>query len=283
MRNKFYILFLLFPLISWGQADQKPSLNDFQRQVKYDRSSDYEGPKVNRTQQPANLEKAKESEYYESSGNGLNYSDDDIQRARKKSNTKEERNSGSSSGSGDGTGMQEPPISKGTVPKLDSPDLPESNFKFGLSSFWGNVILITLLVLVVLVIVYFILKNKRNKEPIQALAENEVVFTNIELSELELRLQEAFSNEDYRTCVRIYFTFILKELIRLRWISWKKERTNYDYILQLKSEENRVRFSHFASIYDLVWYGEYPLSLSEYQLLEKDFKAYYSHLNQQDA
>lgn len=283
MRNKFYILFLLFPLISWGQADQKPSLNDFQRQVKYDKSSDYEGPKVNRSQQPANLEKAEESEYYESSGNGLNYSDDDIQRARKKSNTKEERKSGSSGGSGDGTGMNEPPISQGTVPEMNSPDLPKSNFKFGLTPFWGNVILISLLVLLVLIITYFILKNKRKKEPVQDLLESDVAFTNIELSELELRLQEAFLKEDYRTCVRIYFTFILKELIRLGWISWQKDRTNYDYILQLKSEENRTRFSQFVSIYDLVWYGEYPLSLTEYQRLEHDFNAYYTHLKQQDA
>ena len=103
-------------------------------------------------------------------------------------------------------------------------------------------------------------------------------------SELELRLEEAMLRGDYRACIRIYFTFILKEMIRLKRIKWKKDLTNFDYLLQVQSNKKIERtdfesFSESIRIYDLVWYGEYDIKNEEYSELSPILANYYKHLN----
>lgn len=101
----------------------------------------------------------------------------------------------------------------------------------------------------------------------------------ISKTELELRLEEAVEREDYRECVRIYFTFILKELIRKGWINWKKEKTNYHYVLEMHKRENAAHFNECVRIYDLVWYGDYNIDQDIFGLLQPSFENYYKSLD----
>jgi hypothetical protein len=101
----------------------------------------------------------------------------------------------------------------------------------------------------------------------------------ISKTELELRLEAAIADEDYRECVRIYFTFILKELIRKGWIRWKKEKTNHHYVLEMRGRPEFQGFTQSVRIYDLVWYGEYNIDEDIYGLLRPELEAYYKSMD----
>ena len=126
-------------------------------------------------------------------------------------------------------------------------------------------------------IIYQLIKNKTPKDaviPFEPLAEDLNPAT-ITKTELELRLEEAMRNEDYRECVRIYFLFAMKNLIERRWIFWKKERTNMHYIIEMQGRPGAYDFEQIVNIYDLVWYGDYELDKSTYAGIQPELERHY--------
>jgi len=91
-------------------------------------------------------------------------------------------------------------------------------------------------------------------------------------------LEEALSRDDFREGVRIYFTFILKELISKGWIQWKKDKTNHHYLLEVNGKPNSDIFRECVRIYDLVWYGEYEIDRKAYEMLQPTLLNYYHSL-----
>jgi hypothetical protein len=98
------------------------------------------------------------------------------------------------------------------------------------------------------------------------------------LSELEIALETAKKEGDFREAVRIYFTFILKELISKQWIYWQDDKTNYHYLDELRTRTEAHSFSDCIRIYEQIWYGEYPISESQFSLIEPLFKAFHQQV-----
>jgi len=91
-------------------------------------------------------------------------------------------------------------------------------------------------------------------------------------TEIELKLEQAELNENYREAIRIYYLLILKELIKQKLIYWQPEKTNHDYLYELRNTEHYYKFAQCVRIFDLVWYGEYYIAKDNYKSLSKVFK-----------
>lgn len=280
--NKWWLhIVLVLPFLGFAQKEQ-----DLWQQEKdyleYRKTKGYNGPDNWYSDAPASMQ---EENYNSSSGTGqgLQYIPQQIQQDR------EDRLQGFDRGGGGGTLPFDPEMERPeriAPPDIDPPDIDAPDVDIdppSVSSGFWNFLFWLLLAVILFVIVYLIVRNRKppNKKLVVEV-ENDWNPEVISKTELELRLEAAMEREDYRECVRIYFTFILKELIRKNWIHWKKEKTNYHYVLEMSRKEGAHRFNECVRVYDLVWYGEYFIDREMYELLQPGLESYYKSLDPKD-
>ncbi|REC59680.1 DUF4129 domain-containing protein [Chryseobacterium pennae] len=79
---------------------------------------------------------------------------------------------------------------------------------------------------------------------------------------------------DYRSAVRYQFLFILKKLSDKKLINWNPEKTNKDYVAELKVPNLKSEFSDLSYIFDYVWYGEFNIDEQSYQKFKNQYQAF---------
>ncbi|MBQ0152273.1 MAG: DUF4129 domain-containing protein [Chryseobacterium sp.] len=82
------------------------------------------------------------------------------------------------------------------------------------------------------------------------------------------------SNKEFRSAIRYQFLYILKKMSDKKLISWNTEKTNRDYINELKVPQQKSEFSELAHIFDYVWYGEFSLDEKTYQEFKSRFQSF---------
>lgn len=286
--NKLLLVIVLF--FSALQVNAQGSKMDPKKKVwkqekdylKYKKQKDYKGPDDWYNSGPTSIHESQDptptSTSTSSGSQGIQYNPQQIQQDR-------ERQFGKGGG---GTLKSDPKIKKPepiTLPDIDSPniDTPDVNVPDvdppTISAEFWKMLLVLLLIAGLIFGLYWYLKNRQpSDKTIQQNVENDWNPTVISKTDLELKLDTALAREDYRECVRIYFTFILKELIQKNWIHWKKDKTNHHYIMEVASRPNSDIFRECVRIYDLVWYGEYEINKSVFELLQPTLLNYYQSL-----
>ena len=288
----------LIALTGWSQEKKEDSKvttwKDERKYLKYERSKDYNGPndwsgsepsriKENRYISPGNVNRRMYGSSTKRSGGTIKYQPQQIQRQRQK------RYGGYNRGGGNGTLKYDPKVKRPKpikAPKTSSPDIdvpaPDVNVPKTSTEFW-KVIFIILLIAIGVIILYLLIRNKQPaNEKVVVDVENDWNPEVISKTELELKLEAAMEHEDYRECVRIYFTFILKELLKKGWIRWKKEKTNHHYIMEMGGRDGVLQFMECVRIYDLVWYGEYQIDRDIFEMLQPSLLNYYKSLDPTD-
>mgnify|MGYP001768460804 CR=1 FL=1 len=91
----------------------------------------------------------------------------------------------------------------------------------------------------------------------------------------EYDFDEAVAHEaslgNYRNAIRLLHLKLLKELDRLEIIRISRDKTNRDYSREIGDERIRREFADLSGLYNQIWYGHYPLSVSEYESLAPQF------------
>lgn len=271
---------MIFPITLSAQDNKTKTWKNEREYLKYKKEDGYKGPTEWYGATPAEMESESQSGYNSS---GTNNGRQGIQYVPQKVRRDRNRRRGYNRGGGSGTLPMDPKVKP---PKpirfdIDPPDinLPDIDAPNVGGSFW-KVLLFILITALVILILYFIFKNAEppNKKVVVDVEDDwnpEV----ISKTELELRLEAAMSREDFRECVRIYFTFILKELIRKSWIKWKREKTNHHYVMEMAGQPNQLVFMECVRIYDLVWYGEYEIDEEIFEMLRPTLQDYYKSLD----
>lgn len=274
----------MFPVLTYAQDKKSAEWEKEKDYLEYRKKDKYKGPDDWYGSYPASM---KEDDDYYGSGNngngtynpGIQYNPQQIQRDRQK------RFQGYDKGGGDGNVPFDPEVEKPDpieIPDIDAPDVDVPDIDVDPPTIppvvW-KVLLFIIIAAVLLIIAYQVMKNRKpaNKKVVVDV-ENDWNPEVISKTELELKLEAAEAEGDYRECIRIYFTFILKELINKGWIIWKKEKTNHHYVLEMHKKPNASRFNECVRIYDLVWYGEYHIDQEIYELLKPSLESYYKSL-----
>jgi preprotein translocase subunit SecG len=78
-------------------------------------------------------------------------------------------------------------------------------------------------------------------------------------SDLDRYIREALEKENYPMAVRLYYLAIIKELSLKKWIKWKKDKTNRDYIRELSTTDWYPNFRSVTAMFEKVWYGKKEL------------------------
>lgn len=82
------------------------------------------------------------------------------------------------------------------------------------------------------------------------------------------------NNGDYRSAVRYQFLFILKKLSDKKLILWNPEKTNKDYVAELKAAHLKNEFYNLSYIFDYVWYGEFSIDEQSYGKFKNQFHSF---------
>ncbi len=173
-------------------------------------------------------------------------------------------------------------------PEIDIPDIdididkPAENIFTWFEKNWEDIkkLLIALVVIAVFIIIYMFIKNLRpTDKSISMSFDDEWNPKVVTKSKLQLALEKAKLSNNYRECVRVHFLFILKELIEQKSIVWKPEKTNNDYLKEVRNKRGFDNFSECVRIFELVWYGEYEINEQHYAEMETVLVTYYQSLN----
>ena len=172
------------------------------------------------------------------------------------------------------------PPSKPKRRKKSSPPSGPSN----LSGFMQFLVYLgyAVIIAVVIFIVYKLILNYNGNEEGAVVEMNfdDVPPSEIPKTELERRLEEALAREDYREAVRIYFIFIIKDLSMKNWITWERKKTNMSYLIEMRSKSQFNLFNETVSIYDIVWYGNYTITKTNFHEVEPKFKQLLAEIHQ---
>ncbi len=90
-------------------------------------------------------------------------------------------------------------------------------------------------------------------------------------------ISKAEQEQNFRLAIRYLFLKELKILKEAGLIDWKIDKTNKDYIVELKSElsknkELKKDFEEKTSIYEYTWYGNFEISEEEYEKYSSPYK-----------
>lgn len=86
------------------------------------------------------------------------------------------------------------------------------------------------------------------------------------------RILQLEKQQDYRSAIRYHFLYSLKKLTDKNLINWNPEKTNRDYLRELKNKNLQEDFRRVIYVYDYIWYGEFDAQEKEYQ----HYKTYFN-------
>ncbi len=98
-------------------------------------------------------------------------------------------------------------------------------------------------------------------------------------SDLDRFLREAMENHDYRLAIRIYYIMLLKALHEKNFIIWKKDKTNMDYLSEMRRHNTFTQLETNTYIYEFIWYGERPIAESQFTTVSSSFISLIQQIN----
>ena len=119
-------------------------------------------------------------------------------------------------------------------------------------------------------------KSRKSKKITESLVYKE---EDIHETDLEALLSNALKNQEFRLAIRYYYLLILRGLSHKKLIDYHKDKTNSEYLFEIKSDDLRDQFSHLSYIYAYVWYGEFAIDENAFSKAENKYQSFLNHLN----
>ncbi len=136
--------------------------------------------------------------------------------------------------------------------------------------------------LVILVVLYFsvrLVMNHQGKWFFQKKNESIAIDINnteqlIQSADFEQLIYEVEKQGDTRQSIRLYYLWLLKDLKGKGLINWLPEKTNTDYLSELRDETLREKFIYLSYLFNYIWYGEFAITDADYVNARKAFLNY---------
>ncbi|MTE27736.1 hypothetical protein [Winogradskyella ouciana] len=129
------------------------------------------------------------------------------------------------------------------------------------------------------VIVLYLLIKFLLQSPISSVFKNEdkaiegftYVEENIEQVDFDKLIKKAIKQNNFRLATRYMYLKTLKVLASKQTIEWHYDKTNSDYLNEIKDSKLKSLFKRVSYIYDYVWYGEFPIDEVSFNKNKDDF------------
>ena len=134
--------------------------------------------------------------------------------------------------------------------------------------------------LLVILAIYLIVKVLINESfnsifQKKAKAINDINLTeeHIESIDINTLLNTALNDKNYRLAIRYQFLLTLQKLSENDIVEWHFDKTNSDYLSEIKQPQLQNGFKKITYLYDYIWYGEQPLDEIKYSKSILDFES----------
>ena len=141
-------------------------------------------------------------------------------------------------------------------------------------------LLYVLIIGLIIFILYMIFSSIKIEKKINTKESPEIIeIEDIEVIDTESGLDIALKAENYREAVRMLFIKLLQVLVQEKSIEWKPEKTNRDYLKEMKHHTKAEHFNNLVIAYDRIWYGSETIDKLFFDYLRADFEKFYSTEN----
>lgn len=129
-------------------------------------------------------------------------------------------------------------------------------------------------IIVLYLVIKFLLQNpvssvfKTENKEIEGFS---YVEENIEKIDFDNLISNALKENNYRLATRYLYLKSLKSLANKELIEWHYDKTNSDYLNEIKDNKLKILFKRVSYIYDYVWYGEFPIDEASFNKNKADF------------
>jgi len=144
----------------------------------------------------------------------------------------------------------------------------------GLVAFLRILIYVLLGIAIILIVRYLMFKNTNWqiwKKPKPAVEQFEVGEESDLRNDYPALIQKALDQKDHRLVIRYYYLWLLSKLDAQEIIDFHPEKTNSDYLHEIKNQAHRKDFSYLSYLYDYIWYGEISMSDNDFSKIRKNF------------
>jgi hypothetical protein len=92
-------------------------------------------------------------------------------------------------------------------------------------------------------------------------------------------IQEKINLGNYREVTRLLFIRALSALNARKLITWSRDKTNSDYIRELKEQKMKEQFSYISFLFEYIWYGEFMVSKDHFERIYRMFNQFHEDYN----
>ena len=90
-------------------------------------------------------------------------------------------------------------------------------------------------------------------------------------SDPDTLLRNAIKNRNYRLAVRYLYLQVLGKLAERKLIEINSNKTNYEYVNEVRKHKFANEFASLTLKYEYVWYGEYPVDEKLFEQIQGSF------------
>lgn len=145
-----------------------------------------------------------------------------------------------------------------------------------------SLVMKTIAIGIVLFVVYLIVKSILNKEGQWVFGKNtnRGILTyndlekNLQTTDFQKLTAKSEKDGDNRLSIRYYYLWLLKTFAAQEIIVWDIEKTNSDYLYEIKNEKTKSDFQYLSYLYNYCWYGEFDLTADDFQQAKSLFETY---------
>lgn len=137
-----------------------------------------------------------------------------------------------------------------------------------------------LIALALIFVTYLIVKLLMNKDGQWIFGRNsdkkilhyDEIERNLQLVDFEKLIKETLESGENRLTIRYYYLWLLKKMCEKEIIEWDAEKTNTDYLYEIKSENLKNDFTYLSYLYNYIWYGEFEIDQDEFEKAKAVFE-----------
>lgn len=91
-------------------------------------------------------------------------------------------------------------------------------------------------------------------------------------------ISDAENNNNFRLAIRYYFLFVLKNMSLKNIIKIEEDKTNAEYLQEIKHEALVRKFSTILYLYNYTWYGEFNVNALQYKTAKANFNTFLNQI-----
>lgn len=113
------------------------------------------------------------------------------------------------------------------------------------------------------------------QEPQVYFNEEEEIIQSANISKL---IEEAIATRDYRLAIRYYYLRLLKNLDRQGIIKYEYQKTNAEYLSEIKEQDLQHSVKRIIRLYNFIWYGNFSVTAEDFNTVRETFRSIETNL-----